>query len=86
MNVNKTLSNRCQETLMDVKYIHFNEDALKAMAFYEIPAAICIPLTAFICYKMAWTSNMQHNLMGELLMISVCYLMEDGPGKASNFE
>ena len=42
-----------------------------AMAFYEIPATLCVPLTAYIIYKMAWTSNLKVNLMGEVLMISV---------------
>ena len=56
---------------MDVKHIHFDENALMAMAFYEIPATLCVPLTAFIMYKMAWTSNLKVNLMGEVLMISV---------------
>ena len=49
------------------------------MAFYEIPAMFCIPLTAYICHQMAWSRNMQYNLIGEVLMISISYLMEDGP-------
>jgi len=53
--------------------------AILAMALYEIPAMFTVPLTAYIVYKMAWSRNMQYNLMGEILMISVSYLMEDGP-------
>ena len=49
------------------------------MALYEIPAMLAVPLTAYIVYQMAWSRNMQYNLMGEILMISVSYLMEDGP-------
>ena len=49
------------------------------MALYEIPAMFAVPLTAYLVYKMAWSRNMQYNLMGEILMISVSYLMEDGP-------
>jgi len=75
----KFLNDLSSETLMDVQNIHFDDKVLMAMAFYEIPATLCVPLTAYIMYKMAWTSNLKVNLMGEVLMISVAYLFEDGP-------
>jgi len=36
-------------------------------------------LTAYVVYKMAWSHNIQSNLIGEVLIISLGYVLEDGP-------
>ena len=38
-----------------------------------------MPITAFVFYKMSWSRNLQTNLIGEVIIISLQYLMEDGP-------
>ena len=42
-------------------------------------AFFCLPITAFVFYKMSWSRNLQTNLIGEVIIISLQYLMEDGP-------
>lgn len=49
------------------------------MALYEIPVMFATPLTAYVVYKMAWSHNIQSNLIGEVLIISLGYVLEDGP-------
>ena len=49
------------------------------MALYEIPVMLATPLTAYVVYKMAWSHNIQSNLIGEVLIISLGYVLEDGP-------
>lgn len=67
------------DTLIDVKNIHFEKGALIAMVFFEFTAFFCLPITAFVFYKMSWSRNLQTNLIGEVIIISLQYLMEDGP-------
>lgn len=75
----KFLQDLSTETLMDIKFIHINPGAVKAMALYEIPVMLATPLTAYVVYKMAWSHNIQSNLIGEVLIISLGYVLEDGP-------
>ena len=67
------------DTLIDVKNIHFEKAALIAMVFFEFTAFFCLPITAYVFYKMSWSRNLQTNLIGEVIIISLQYLMEDGP-------
>ena len=65
--------------LIDVKYIHFETGALIGMVFFEFTAFLCLPITIFVFRKMSWDKNLQLNLIGEVIIISLQYLMEDGP-------
>lgn len=67
------------DALIDVKYIHFDERALISMVFFEFTAFLCLPLTAIVFSKMAWKRNLRDNLYAELIIVSLAYVLEDGP-------
>ena len=39
------------DTLIDVRFIHFEYGALLAMVCFEFSAFLCLPITAFVFYK-----------------------------------
>ena len=49
------------------------------MVIFEFTAFMCLPITAYVFYKMSWSRNLQTNLIGEVIIISLQYLLEDGP-------
>ena len=67
------------DALIDVKYIHFDERALLSMVFFEMTAFLCLPLTAYVFAKLAWKRNLRDNLYAEVIIVSLAYVLEDGP-------
>ena len=49
------------DTLIDVKYIHFEYGALLTMVCFEFSAFLCLPITAFVFYKVKFAENFSKN-------------------------
>ena len=54
------------DTLIDVKYIHFEYAALIVMVIFEFTAFCCLPVTAFVFYKMVYFINLRRDIHGLL--------------------
>ena len=65
------------KNLLD-KHIHVDLSALVIVAIWDVLSFFTIPVTCSIVYKMSFTSNLKANLMAEVLIINVSYLLEDG--------
>ena len=52
--------------------------ALFIVAIWDIFSFFTIPITCALVYKLSFTNNLKANLMGEVLIINVSYLLEDG--------
>ena len=50
------------DTLIDVKYIHFEYGALLTMVCFEFSAFLCLPITAFVFYKVKLAENLQKKI------------------------
>ena len=48
------------------------------MAIWDLFSFFTIPITCALVYKLSFTNNLKANLMGEVLIINVSYLLEDG--------
>ena len=55
------------------------QKALVAMVVFEFTAFLCLPLTAYVFKKMAWKRNLRDNLYAEVIIVSLAYVLEDGP-------
>ena len=52
--------------------------ALIIVAIWDIFSFFTIPITCALVYRLSFTNNLKANLMGEVLIINVSYLLEDG--------